>query len=169
MEGDMHGLVTMMMQRNITGGLQFLADLIYSDVEENTGIFWHPGSAPMEMAGDPLEITLDNFSLKVKDAPDKGCEMNFEIFSENKRVTVNRLGPDCDGNLRMVDITGQNIKSDVSIRGNSCKMKFDNPVESIRKGILDNGIEHHYSLVLEDISAVMQEIAFWKNFKLIKL
>jgi len=169
MEGDMHGLVTMIMQRSITGKLQFLADLIYSDVEENTGIFWHPGCAPMELAGDPSEITLDNFSLKVKDAQDKGCEMNFEIFSENKRITVNRIGPDCDGNLRMLDITGQNIKSDVTIRGNSCKMKFDNPVESIRKGILDNGFEHHYSLVLEDVSAVVQEIAFWKNFKLVQL
>lgn len=169
MEGDMYGVVTMMMQRNITGELQFLADLIYTDIEKNTGIFWHPGCAPMELAGDKSEITLDNFSLKVKGAPDKGCEMNFQIFSNKKRATVNRIGTDCDGNFRILDITGQNIKSDIEIRGNTCHVKFDNSVESIRKGILDNGFEHHYSLVLEDISSVVEEIAFWKDFKLIRL
>jgi L-fucose isomerase-like protein len=168
-EGDVYGAVTMMMQRNITGEIPFFADFIYSDIEKNTGIFWHCGCASMELAGDKSEITLDNFPGKAKGAPDKGCVMNFQIFAKNKRATVNRIGTDCDGNFRILAITGKNEKSDRVIRGNHCQVKFDNTVESIRKGILDNGFEHHYSLVLQDISAVVEEIAFWKNFELIRL
>ena len=168
-EGDVYGAVTMLMQRHITGQIPFFSDFIYSDEKENTGIFWHCGCASMELAGDKSEITLDNFAGKAKAAPDKGCVMNFQIFSENKRVTVNRIGTDCDGNFRILDITGENIKGNLEIRGNYSQLKFDNPVESVRKGILDNGFEHHYSLIMQDISAIVEEISFWKGFKLYRL
>lgn len=168
-EGDVYGAVTMLMQRYITGEIPFFSDFIYSDEKENTGIFWHCGCASMELAGDRSEITLDNFAGKPKGAPDKGCVMNFQIFSENKRVTVNRLGTDCEGNFRLLDITGKNIKGNLEIRGNYSQLKFDSPVESVRRGILDNGFEHHYSLIMQDISAIVEEISFWKGFKLYHL
>jgi L-fucose isomerase-like protein len=165
-EGDVYGTVTMLMQRYITGEIPFFSDFIYSDTEKNTGIFWHCGCGSMELAGDKSEIVLDNFPGKVKGAPEKGCVMSFQIYAENKRATVNQFGTDCDGNFRMLDISGKNIKYDTVIRGNYCQLKFDSTVEAIRKEILDNGFGHHYSLVLQDISEVMGEIAFWKDFKL---
>jgi L-fucose isomerase-like protein len=164
-EGDIYGAVTMIMQKYISGEISFFADFIFSEVKKNTGLFWHCGSAPIELAEDKSKIVLNNFSVIQKGVPERGCAMDFQIYSENKRATINRVGTDSDGNFRVLNITGSGIKSNQHLRGNYCQLKFDTPVESIIKGILDNGFEHHYSIVMKDISAVVEEIAFWKNFK----
>lgn len=164
-EGDVYGAVTMMMQNMISGQLAFFADYIFSDEQKNAGLFWHCGSAPVDLAEDTSKVIMNNFSVIQKGAPDKGCVLDFQIYSKDKRVTINRLGTDSNDNFRILNIAGKGMESDYSLRGNYCQVQFDNSLESIRKGILDNGFEHHYSLVMKDITSVIDEIAFWKNYK----
>lgn len=166
-EGDVYGVVTMMMQQYISGSLSFFSDYIYTDLEKNTGIFWHCGCASMDLAGDKSKIVLDNFAGIPKGAPEKGCAMNFQIFKPNKRITVNRIGTDSDGNFRILNISGKNVKTDLELRGTYTQIEFDNPAEYVRRGILDNGFEHHYAVVLEEISAVVKDMAYWKDINFI--
>lgn len=164
-EGDVYGAVTMMMQRIITGQVSFFADFIFSDTQKNTGLFWHCGSAPMELAEERSRVVLNNFSIVQEGLPDKGCVTDFEVYSKGKSVTINRIGTDVDDRFRILNITGEGTESEHSLRGNYCQIRFHNPLSGILDGVLGNGFEHHYSIVMEDISAVVQEVAFWKGFE----
>lgn len=163
-EGDVYGATTMMMQKLISGQKAFFADYIFSDSNKNTGLFWHCGSAPVDLAEDKSKVLINNFSVVVKDAPEKGCVLDFEVYTKGKNITINRIGADNEENFRLLNITGKGMESDNSLRGNYCQVQFDKSLDAIRKGILENGFEHHYSLVMSDIAEVIDEIGFWKSY-----
>ncbi|MBC7333950.1 MAG: hypothetical protein H5T85_05795, partial [Actinobacteria bacterium] len=49
-EGDIYGVMTMIVQKSIAFSIPFFSDLVHIDESENSGIFWHCGSAPRELA-----------------------------------------------------------------------------------------------------------------------
>lgn len=164
-EGDIYGVVTMIIQKYISGKTPFFSDFIYID-NDNTGLFWHCGSAPCNLAKNISDVILRNYPKFQKDTPEGGCTFNFSIDAKNKEVSISRLGTDINGFFRILNINATGEEVGEIIRGNTCKVKFHNPIEIIKNTILNNGFEHHYSVILSNISAELEEISFWKNIKI---
>lgn len=163
-EGDIYGAVTMMLQKYISGKTPFFSDFIYLD-SYNTGLFWHCGSAPCDLAKSKSEITIRKYPKIQKNVRENGCIFNFSINAKNKKISISRFGTDKYGNYRILNIKAVGKEVEEIIRGNTCKLEFLNSIELIKNIILDNGFEHHYSLVLSDIAEELEEFSFWKDIK----
>ena len=98
-----------------------------------------------------------------KSLPVNGCTFDFSIDAKGKKVNISRLGTDINGDFRILNISAKGMEIGKVLCGNSCLVKFDKPVDLITREIFNNGFEHHYSVIMSDISNVLKEIAFWKN------
>ncbi len=160
-EGDVYGIVMMLLQRNISDETPFFADLVDIDKNENQGLFWHCGSASYNLRSPDAKFTMSSF---YKDCA--GCAMDFPIDYDGKDITVNSLITDINHEFQILDISGVGEGMADKFKGNACKVKFDSPLDQITRSIFDNGFAHHYSLIGQDISPVIKEIGFQKDIKI---
>ena len=50
----------------------------------------------------------------------------------------------------MLVCTGTGLDTDLFVRGNPLKIKFDAGCEAVREEVIENGWEHHYALMYGD-------------------
>jgi L-fucose isomerase-like protein len=149
-EGDLNGTITgVMLQEASGGGLTFLTDMVQVDQQANTGILWHAGVAPMEMAADGQQI---NFS----DVGSVG--MNLEFVLKPGRITIARLGI-IKGRYRLLVTGGESLPTEMIVRGAMTVVKFDAPARQVLDTILLGGWEHHVSMVYGDVQDELVEVA----------
>lgn len=158
-EGDVGGLMTMMMQAWLVKTPVFFADFIATDPEENTGIAWHCGSAPWTFAA-----TSDDVKLRIYRGGVRGIAAEFPM--RPGQVTMARLSFSPEG-YRMLLETGTALETELIVRGNPMKIKFDHNVQRILNAILDNGVEHHFSIVYADLTRVLTRVCTLLNIPLI--
>ena len=75
------------------------------------------------------------------------------------RVTLARLGETRDGDgFRMLIATGTGLDTDLFVRGNPLKIKFDAGCDALRDEVINNGWEHHYALMYGDQSKALFDL-----------
>jgi L-fucose isomerase-like protein len=84
------------------------------------------------------------------------------------RVTLARLSQS-RGLLRIVAAGGEMLKAPQSFSGTSGVVRFDRPAGEVLDRILEEGIEHHYSLAYGDCRAVLRAIAERLSLPLLEL
>ena len=68
-------------------------------------------------------------------------------------LTFARLGETRDGSdFRLLIATGEGLDTDLFVRGNPLNVRFDAGCDALRKEILDNGWEHHFSMAYGDLT-----------------
>ena len=150
-EADVYGAVTSLLLQAITDAPPFMADLVDVDREGDSAVVWHCGLAPLSMA-DPDQ------------RPRAGIHSNRrmpllgEFALAPGRVTLARLSQS-RGLLRLVVAGGEMLKAPQSFSGTSGVIRFDRPAGEVLDSILEEGIEHHYSLAYGDCRAVLRGIA----------
>ena len=145
-EGDVYGAVMMKIGETISGDKPFFCDLIICEGEY--GVTWHCGAAPCSIckAGYKPELRC---SATVEGGGVKGVTDEFPL--KGGRVTLARLGETRDGTgFRMLVCTGTGLDTDLFVRGNPLKIKFDAGCDAVRKEVIENGWEHHYALMYGD-------------------
>jgi L-fucose isomerase-like protein len=160
-EADVCGAVTSLLLQAITDAPPFMADLVDVDREGDSAVVWHCGLAPISMA-DPDQ------------RPRAGIHSNRrmpllgEFALAPGRVTLARLGQS-RGLLRLVVAGGEMLKAPQSFSGTSGVIRFDRPAGEVLDRILEEGIEHHYSLAYGDCRAVLRAIAGSLSLPLLEL
>ena len=145
-EGDIYGAVMMRIGQEISGEKPFFCDLIIC--EGDYGVTWHCGAAPCAICKPGAEHTL-RCSATVEGGGVKGVTDEFPL--KPGRVTLARLGEKRDGDgFRMLVCTGTGLDTDLFVRGNPLKIKFDAGCEAVREEVIENGWEHHYALMYGD-------------------
>ena len=147
-EGDVYAAVMLSAMRELSGQHPFFCDLIKLDGDY--GVAWHCGAAPCSLckAGFKPEIRR---SSTVGGGGVKGCVCEFPL--KPGRVTFARLGETRDGStFRLLIATGEGIDTDLFVRGNPLKVKFDAGCDAFRNEILNNGWEHHFSMAYGDLT-----------------
>jgi L-fucose isomerase-like protein len=80
----------------------------------------------------------------------KGVTNEFPL--KPGRVTLARLGEKRDGDgFRMLIATGEGLDTDLFVRGNPLKIKFDAGCDKLREVVINQGWEHHYALSYGDL------------------
>ena len=153
-EGDAYGAVMMRMAQELTGDLPFFCDMIV--MEGDYGVAWHCGAAPCGLCKPGFQPYLRK-SATVEGGGVKGVTDEFPL--KPGRVTLARLGEKRDGDgFRMLIATGEAVDTDLFVRGNPVKIKFDAGCDKLRDVVINNGWEHHYALSYGDILPELLDI-----------
>ncbi|MBR2373909.1 MAG: hypothetical protein IKA87_06725 [Lentisphaeria bacterium] len=146
-EGDAYGAVMMRIEQELTGEKPFFCDMIV--MEGEYGVAWHCGAAPCKLCKPGFQPQLC-CSATVEGGGVKGVTNEFPL--KPGRVTLARLGEKRDGDgFRMLIATGEAIDTDLFVRGNPLKIKFDAGCDKLRETVIGQGWEHHYALCYGDL------------------
>ncbi|MFA6815788.1 MAG: hypothetical protein WCS73_05785 [Lentisphaeria bacterium] len=146
-EGDVYGAVMMSIEKSLTNGLPFFCDLIVA--EGSYGVTWHCGAAPARLCKPGFQPNL-RLSSSIEGGGVKGVTNEFPL--KPGRVTLARLGEKRDGDgFRMLIATGTGIDTDLFVRGNPLKIKFDAGCDKLRDVVIRQGWEHHYAMCYGDL------------------
>ena len=153
-EGDVYGAVMMQIGKTISGDLPFFCDMIV--MEGEYGVAWHCGAAPCKLCKEGFKPEL-RCSSTVEGGGVKGITNEFPLKSG--RVTIARLGEKRNGEgFRMLIAVGTGLDTDLFVRGNPLKIKFDAGCEALQKEVIYNGWEHHYALMYGDQAEVLADL-----------
>jgi L-fucose isomerase-like protein len=145
-EGDVYGAIMMRIAQTLSEDMPFFCDLIIAEGEY--GVAWHCGAAPCKLCKPGYKAEL-HCSSSIEGGGIKGVTNEFPL--KPGRVTLARLGETRDGDgYRMLIATGDGLDTDLFVRGNPLKIKFDAGCDALRKEIIYNGWEHHYALMYGD-------------------
>ncbi len=146
-EGDVYAAVMLRLEEILSGENPFFCDMIYCEEKCDYSVFWHCGAAPCSLCKTGAERVLNNSST----VPTKGVINEFPL--KEGRVTVARLGEKRDGSgFRMLIMTGTGLDTDMFVRGNPLKVKFDAGNKRVHDVVFYEGFEHHFSLAYGDLT-----------------
>lgn len=157
-EGDIMGVVSMLIARRLTGVHPFLTDFVSVDRDANTGVLWHGGCGAVGLA-DPRQPK----HLFTHFASGKGVTAGFGL--KPGRVTLLRLGDD-GRNLRMLATTATALDTEMEVRGTLSRVQFDNDGSAFLDEILTNGWEHHLVMAYGEIVPELKLLARAMNVPL---
>ena len=142
-EADIYGNITGLLMSWLAGSASFVADLVDVDRASNTGVFWHCGLAPFEMA-DPEATPVATIHSNRK----KPLLSEFPL--KPGRVTLARLSQS-SGRTRLLIAGAEMLREPLPFSGTAGVARFDASVDDVIATIMDEGLEHHYGIVYGDI------------------
>jgi len=137
-EGDMYGVISMLIQEILVKTPSWLVDVVYMDTKKDFGTLWHCGNAPLEFAKDKK-------SPKIQ----KDGALNF--VCKPGTITMSKVSKGKNGKLRMFIAKGEAIKSNNGFNGTSMNVRFKQNIKTVMDSIIANGFEHHFAVCYGDI------------------
>lgn len=142
-EADVYGNVTGLVLSWLGNSASFVADLVDLDADSGTGVLWHCGLAPFEMADPDVTATATIHSNRQK-------PLLSEFPLKPGRVTIARFSQS-RGTHRLVIGSGEMLKAPLAFSGTAGVIRFDSSVDQVLSTIMAEGLEHHYGIVYADV------------------
>lgn len=139
-EADVYGVLTALLLGGIAGTPPFVADLVDLGRDDDTVVFWHCGSAPVEMAADTPVATIHS---------NRKLPLLNEFRLKPGRVTIARLSQS-GGRQRLVVGGAEMIDEPLPYSGTSGVARTDTAIADLVDTIMSEGLEHHYGIVYGD-------------------
>ena len=163
-EGDITGVVSMLILNTLTGRPSFLGDFLKLDEENNAGLMYHCGASAAGLAENYSKVYLGlNLATSIWKS---GVTVEFSV--KPGIATIARLG-ESKGEYRMIVTQGEILKAPMFCRGNTVKMKFRTPVKEVLRELIKNGAEHHQILVHGDIRKELSEFGELAKIKILHI
>lgn len=150
-EADVYGNITGLVLGWLGQSASFVADLVDLDLGSDTGVLWHCGLAPFEMADPDIPATATIHSNRRK-------PLLSEFPLKPGRVTIARFSQS-RGVHRLVIGGGEMLQAPLAFSGTAGVIRFDNPVRDVLTTIMSEGLEHHYGIVYADVISELRALA----------
>jgi len=150
-EADVYGNITGLIQSWFSDSVSFIADLVQLERESNTGVFWHCGLAPFQMADTESTPTATIHSNRSK-------PLLSEFSLKPGRVTLARISRS-RGQHRVVVGGGEMVREPLAFSGTAGVMRFDRPVDEVMATVMEEGLEHHFGIVYGDVRQELRALA----------
>ncbi|MCP4749595.1 MAG: hypothetical protein GY866_01760, partial [Proteobacteria bacterium] len=150
-EADLYGVLTSLLLQSLSDTPVFLSDLVDIETEDNTGVFWHCGLAPLSMADPDKEVRAQIHTNRRK-------PFLYEFTLKPGRITFVRLSQS-ENRRKIVVGTGEVIAAPMSFTGTSGVVRFDSPATDVMDAVIGKKLEHHFSLVYGDYRSELAAIA----------
>ncbi len=154
-EADLYGVLTSLMMQILSDSPVFLSDLVDIKFEDNTGVFWHCGLAPLSMADPDKEVRAQIHTNRKK-------PFLYEFTLKPGRITFARISQS-ENKKKLIIGTGEVISAPMAFTGTSGVVRFDSPADEVLKGVITKKLEHHFSLAYGDYREELQTIAKMLN------
>jgi len=146
-EADINGTVTSLLLQALSGAPAFITDLVSLDADSDSGVLWHCGLAPFQMA-DPETAILGTVHSNRK------LPLLFEFPLKPGRVTIARLHRSIttpgEETYQLVIGGGEMVRAPKSFGGTSGVIRFDQPATAVLDTVMRHGLEHHFSITYGD-------------------
>ena len=150
-EADVYGAATQLLLQAAADAPVFLADLVDMDIEDDTGVVWHCGQAPISMA-DPDSVAEATIHTNRK------MPLLYQFPLKPGRVTLLRLSQ-AFGVHKLVVVSGEVLKRPMAFTGTSGVLRFDHPVADVLPAVFNSGLEHHMALAYGDHTETLLSLA----------
>ena len=160
-EADVYGALTQLLLRITTGEPVFLTDLVDVQSEDNTGVVWHCGQAPLEMAdtGTAVQATIHS---------NRRMPLLYEFPLRPGRVTLVRISQ-ARGTPKLVIAGGEMLQRPNSFAGTSGVVRFDRPANTVLRDVMASGLEHHLALAYGEHRPALRSFAAATGLPVIEL
>jgi len=160
-EADVYGSVTTLMLQELAEEPVWMADLVDVDESDNTAVLWHCGLAPLSMC-DPeaqAEATIHT---------NRRMPLLHQFPLKPGRVTLARLSQ--AKNEKKLMIAGAEVlRAPMAFTGTSGVIRFDKAVAEVCGTIMDEGLEHHFSLAYGDHMDALRQVANRLNLPVLQI
>ncbi|MEO0880670.1 MAG: hypothetical protein AAFY22_13280, partial [Pseudomonadota bacterium] len=154
-EADVYGSFSAMMLQELAGEPVWMADLVDLDFNDDTGVFWHCGLAPLSMC-DP-EATPEATIHTNRKMP-----LLHQFPLKPGDFTIARLSQ-ARGQTKLVIGAATFLRAPMAFTGTSGVFKFNGgekgAARAVCDAIIDEGLEHHYAIAYGDHRAALKAIA----------
>lgn len=156
-EADVYGAVTQAILQDVADAPVFLADLV--DMDEQTGVVWHCGQAPVSMAAKAPDATVHT---------NRKQALLLEFPLKAGRVTLFRLSQ-AHGRQQVVIATGEVLDRPMAFTGTSGVVRFDHGAAAVCDDVMAAGLEHHMALAYGDHAEALRGVAAELDIPLLEL
>ena len=160
-EADVYGTISTLILNWLGGENSFIADLVDIDTGDDTGVFWHCGLAPLNMADPdaPIEAGIHSNRKKplVNEFALKPGEVTLFRLSQSRNLT------------RMVVGRGTMLKAPKSFSGTSGVIRFNKPASQVLDTVISEGLEHHYAITYSKVDKLLRILARQLNLSILEL
>lgn len=155
-EGDLGGLVTMMLMKSISGSHALMAEWGEYDTELNSClVMGHGIGVPSLAKGDDL-ITL---TRTPEEWGFEGGGLNYELIVKPGDVTVGHVIETTNG-YKMIVSPGESVDiPPLPYNELHAMVKFKTPIKEYLEKVLDSGVTHHCIVGLTDMSKELLAVA----------
>ena len=160
-EADVYGSFSSMLLKEIVDEPVWMADLVDVDFEDNTGVFWHCGLAPLSMC-DP-EATPEATIHTNRKMP-----LLHQFPLKPGDFTIARLSQ-ARGEHKLVIGAGTFIRRPMAFTGTSGVFEFERSAKEFFDTVIDEGLEHHYAIAYGDHRAALRQVAASLELPLLEL
>lgn len=160
-EADIYGALTSMILNEVADAPAFQVDLVDIDPEDDTGVIWHCGQAPISMADKTNEPTATIHT-------NRKMPLLYEFTLKPGRVTFARMSQS-RGETKLVIAGGEMLKRPMSFTGTSGVVSYDAGAKAVLETIMGAAIEHHTCLVYGDYRAELRAIAAELNVPVLEI
>lgn len=135
-EADVHGTLTMVIQKHLSGHSPFFGDLVHVANQDRL-VFWHCGAAPISLAGEAPRASVH---------PNRRIGMTLDFSLKSGSVMVLRLHRDGQGQYSLMAIPGEAQNDPLYFSGNTVAVKPVTDANRVLSQLLEDGAEHHFSV-----------------------
>lgn len=141
-EADVYGALSALLLQKVADAPAFLTDLVDLDPDDDTGVVWHCGQAPISMA-DPdasprATIHTNRRMPLLYEFPLRPGRVTFLRISQARGRTVAAIGG------------GEMLKRPMAFTGTSGVVRFDTSAKELLDRIMGAALEHHMALAYGD-------------------
>ncbi len=150
-EADVYGSVSTLMLQELAGEPVWMADLVDVDESDNTAVLWHCGLAPLSMC-DPecqAEATIHT---------NRKMPLLHQFPLKPGRVTLARISQ-AKNEKKLMVAGAEVLRAPMAFTGTSGVVRFDKPVAEVCSMIMNEGLEHHFSLAYGDHVDALRQVA----------
>ncbi len=160
-EADVYGSLSALLLQELAHEPVWMADLVDLDFEEDTGVFWHCGLAPLSMA-DPeatpeATIHTNRKMPLLHQFPLKPGAFTIARFSQSR------------GETKLVIGRGAFQRAPMAFTGTSGVFTFAKPAADVCGTIMREGLEHHYAIAYGDHVAALKAVAAGLDLPVLEL
>lgn len=150
-EADVYGALTQLILMQAAGAPVFLTDLVDMDSEDDTGVVWHCGQAPLSMRDPETEATATIHTNRKQ-------PLLFQFPLKPGGVTLMRISQ-AHGKAQMVLGRAEILRRPMAFTGTSGVLRFERPAGSVLADIIASGLEHHVALAYGDHRDALRGVA----------
>jgi len=150
-EADVHGALSSAILGRIAQAPSWMADLVDVDEAGDTAVLWHCGLAPISMCDPESEARATVHTNRRK-------PLLHEFPLRPGRITIARLSTARNSSL-LVMAGAEVLRAPKSFTGTSGVIRFDRPAGDVLATIMDQALEHHFSLVYGDHRETLRQVA----------
>ena len=159
-EGDLEGVMSMLITATLDVDVPFLADLSQVDFDDNTALLWHCGVAPSVLWDGVSERSLDTYF-----AAGRGVTAGFVLKSGP--LSLVRIDS-ARGKTRLFYQEGEARPMDKLLTGTYAKVKFKKDIPELLDLVTSSGVAHHLAMVYTQRPRVFHMFAKMMNYEVVE-